>query len=434
VKKGIVAILVILALIVLVSPGLVGRLAEKSVDEQLQWAATENKEVVITSEKFDRGWFSSEGRHRIELGKTGPGMKLREQLGFPADGPSPAVIIETRLDHGLIPVSSITRAEGSLAPGLGRAVSTVSIESIDGDVTELPGTIYSKVGLDGGLASHYFLDAGSMKDMSWGAGDVEVSADTGSGRVIIDGGFDSFTMVSPDDNSYSVGKFELSSDMTMTDYGYSVGDMAFVIDSMNISSEQSDVTMGPFKLDATSELDDDRVNVKTKMNFAVASLPPIGDIAWSMDMVLTGLDAAATGRLQKALERAQGTQDPTMLLSMVEDDLMDLAAGGFEMRFDQLDVTLPQGTVFTKFAFDLPASDRQSFAWTGVLLSLEASADIKIPSELYDMATAMNPQANMAVAMGILKKNGDTYEMTAEYKKGLLTVNGAPMPIPLPGS
>jgi len=110
VKKGIVALLIILALIVLVSPGLVGRLAEKSVDEQLQWAATENKEVVITSEKFDRGWFSSEGRHRIELGKTGPGMNIREQLGLAADGPSPAVIIDTRLDHGLIPVASITRA------------------------------------------------------------------------------------------------------------------------------------------------------------------------------------------------------------------------------------------------------------------------------------------------------------------------------------
>jgi len=433
VKKGIVALLIILALIVLVSPGLVGRLAEKSVDEQLQWAATENKEVVITSEKFDRGWFSSEGRHRIELGKTGPGMNIREQLGLAADGPSPAVIIDTRLDHGLIPVASITRAEGSLAPGLGRAVSTVSIESTDGDVTELPGVIYSKVGLDGGLDSHYFLDAGSMNDMSWGAGDIEVSADTGSGRIVIDGGFDSFTLVSPDNNTYDVGKFELSSDMTMTDHGYSVGDLAFVIESISIPGGPMDVNVGPFKMDASSELDNGDLNVETMMDFAMAG-SPIGDISWSMDMVFNGMDAAAAGRLQTALENAQGTKDPTMLLAMVEDDLMDLVAGGFNIRFDQLDVTLPQGTVFTKLTFDLPETDRQSFAWTGVLLDLEATAAIKIPSELYDMATAMNPQANMAVAMGILKKNGDDYVMAAEYKKGLLTVNGAPMPIPLPGT
>jgi hypothetical protein len=35
------------------------------------------------------------------------------------------------------------------------------------------------------------------------------------------------------------------------------------------------------------------------------------------------------------------------------------------------------------------------------------------------------------VGMGFLRKNGDVYEMRAEYAKGLLTVNGAPMPIPL---
>jgi hypothetical protein len=34
--------------------------------------------------------------------------------------------------------------------------------------------------------------------------------------------------------------------------------------------------------------------------------------------------------------------------------------------------------------------------------------------------------------MGILKKDGDFYVVNAEYRKGLLTVNGAPMPIPLP--
>ncbi len=44
---------------------------------------------------------------------------------------------------------------------------------------------------------------------------------------------------------------------------------------------------------------------------------------------------------------------------------------------------------------------------------------------------AMNPQAGALVGMGFLRKNGDVYEMRAEYAQGLLTVNGAPMPIPL---
>ena len=70
VKKGVVAFLIIIALIVLVSPGIVGHLAERSVDNQIEFAASESDDVVIRSARFDRGWFSSEGQHRIEFQDT----------------------------------------------------------------------------------------------------------------------------------------------------------------------------------------------------------------------------------------------------------------------------------------------------------------------------------------------------------------------------
>jgi hypothetical protein len=35
--------------------------------------------------------------------------------------------------------------------------------------------------------------------------------------------------------------------------------------------------------------------------------------------------------------------------------------------------------------------------------------------------------------MGLLRKDGDAYEMQAEFAQGLLTVNGAPFPIPVQG-
>ncbi len=433
-KKGIVALLVILALVVFVSPALVGRLAEQSVETQLKWAADENREIVITSNKFERGWFTSAGQHRVAIGNSPAGITLKQDLGFDADEAIPALIIDTRLDHGLIPVSSINREEGSLMPGLGRAVSTLSVETPDGKVTPLPGAIYSTVGLDGGLTSHYFLEAGSMNDISWGPGELKVKADAGARDISLKGGFDSFTFNSKDDNTFALGTFDLASDMTMTNYGYSVGDMAFSIDTINITSSGTSVSMGPINMDAGTRLDGDRVNATTTMDFAMAGVPPIGDIAWAMDVTLTGLDAGAAGRLQRALESAADVGDPATLYSMVERDLFDIAARGFELHFDKLDVTLPQGTLFTKLNFLLPESDRQSFTWPGALLALEADADVRIPVGLYEYATMMNPQANAMVAMGFLKKNGDNYEMVASYKKGLLTVNGAPVPIPIPGS
>ena len=43
----------------------------------------------------------------------------------------------------------------------------------------------------------------------------------------------------------------------------------------------------------------------------------------------------------------------------------------------------------------------------------------------------MDPQVGMMIASGFLVKNGEFYEMDADLKKGLLKVNGAPIPIPL---
>ena len=118
-------------------------------------------------------------------------------------------------------------------------------------------------------------------------------------------------------------------------------------------------------------------------------------------------------------------------MALVGDDLKRLLAGGVELRFDQLDVTLPMGTVKTKLDFKVKQDDAATFEWTSLLLATEASADISVPQELLDMAMQMNPQIGAAVGMGFLQQNGDVYEMQAEYAKGLLTINGAPMPIPL---
>ncbi|MDH3758518.1 MAG: YdgA family protein, partial [Gammaproteobacteria bacterium] len=66
-RKSIIILLVIAAIVVLLSPGIIGRIAEESVESNLQWAADENQGIVVTAERFDRGWFSSEGRHRIGI-------------------------------------------------------------------------------------------------------------------------------------------------------------------------------------------------------------------------------------------------------------------------------------------------------------------------------------------------------------------------------
>ena len=47
------------------------------------------------------------------------------------------------------------------------------------------------------------------------------------------------------------------------------------------------------------------------------------------------------------------------------------------------------------------------------------------------LASSMNPQTGAIIGMGYLKKDGDFYIMDADLEKGLLTINGAPIPIPM---
>ena len=140
----------------------------------------------------------------------------------------------------------------------------------------------------------------------------------------------------------------------------------------------------------------------------------------------------------QAFKEAQGAVDPEAamleVLSKIEDDLQNILAAGAEIRINQLDVTLPQGKIATKVTVEIPEGDATAdFSWGAVLLAMTANADVRMPVELFEFMQLMNPQAGSLLAMGLLQREGDDYVLNAEYAQGLLNVNGAPMPIPMPG-
>jgi uncharacterized protein YdgA (DUF945 family) len=435
VKKGIVVLLVVLALVVLISPGLIGRMAEKSVEENLNWAAEESGALAVTSENFSRGWFSSEGQHRIEISDE----KLQAALGSMAQtddiGPLPVLIIDTHLDHGLVAVSSLAREKGSLAPGLGNAVSTLSVELPDGETVELPGSIYSKIGLSGELQSNYKLPAGSFAEdggtLSWGESDIDFSTNPKSGKVSAAGRIGNLNVEDGAD-VVEINGLTFSTDQVPTKYGFYTGDVEMELGGMSVTS--GGVKAGgikSMKLDASSAVKSGLLSGRTQLTLDSEAIPQFGEVSVVADVSLSGADAEALGALQQAMKAQRANPDPQQMMALLGDDLKQLFATGVELRFDQLDVTLPMGTVETRLDLKVKEDSAATFEWTSLLLATEASADISIPEGLIEMATQMNPQMGAAVEMGFLQKNGDVYELKAEYAKGLLTVNGTPMPIPL---
>lgn len=436
-KKGIVALLIVLAVIVLVSPGIVGRLAEQSMGDNLNWAAEEAQEVVVTSEGFERGWFSSAGQHRVEIRDS----EMREAILslIDSDDPSslPELVIDTQLDHGLIPVTSMSREHGSLQPGLGSAVSTLRLEYGDGDSIDVPGSIYSKVGLTGELHANYILEPGSFsKDdltTEWGPIDVLLSSNPKNGDVKIQG-----TVASLWSNSESgegrIDSIAIDAMQHPTSFGIPVGFVNFSAQSITIEGLGTDKGFGPLSSETSASLDGDRINGRSQVNFE--NLPfggPIGNFGIAADIRLVRADAAAVGKIRQAFNKRDLGYDDDAAFATLQPDALQLLAAGVELHIDQLDMSLAEGDIVSKLSFVVPESDSDDYTWTSALLALVASADVSVPAHLIDTIAEIEPQIRTVVGLGFLKKNGDVYEMEAEYKKGLLTINGAPMPIPLPG-
>ena len=434
-KKGVVVILVLLAAIVLVSPAIVGRLAEQSMDENLNWAASESGELSVTSEYFDRGWFSSAGQHRIELRDGQLKTAVQNVSGPLPDEGMPVLLVNTRLDHGLIAVSSMSRDKGSLTPGLGSAVSTMQVELPDGAIIDLPGTIYSKVSLGGELQSNYVLEAGERSvdelSASWGDADIDITTNPSSGVVTFDGTVNGLSAGS-DQGGMGLSGLAFAGEQRPTRYGVTVGDVNLSLDEVAFDGGYGQaMSFKDVSVDIRSELDGDKINGNGAVNLMASSVMGPGDMAFDMVFELEGADAASLGAVQRAINAMNSSSDPMADVQAIEGPAKDLLARGFTMNIPKYNLTLPQGTVSTQMSFTFSEEDPATFEWTTLLLSTDASVDVSLPAELVEMYAQGNPQAAMIIGGGYLVKRGDVYVTEARMKKGLLTVNGAPIPIPL---
>ncbi len=436
-RKSIVVLLVIAAIVVLISPGIIGRIAEESVDHNLQWAADENRGFAVTSARFDRGWFSSQGRHRIEIRDAEMRHALATLAGREPDDGDPTLVVDTRIDHGLVPVTSVGRTEGSLAPGLGRGVSTLSIEFPDGEAVPVPGTIYSRIALNGALTANYVLEPGSLEadgsTASWGDTDIELSTDYRAERFDIEGVVDSLA-VSDEGDTLRLGKTTFSGVQSPSPFGFSVGD--FALDVASVAVEEAGIEtyrLGAVALSGTSGMDGDRVNGDFSLAVEALDVPGYGESGFNAAMRFNGVDGAALGRMVQKLEDASDQADPTVLQPLLRRELEAILAAGLELHVDRFDFDLPPGPVSLRMRFTVPDSGNDDFDLTSLLMTLDAEADLAASAGFVDHAMVMNPEAGAIVGMGYLRRNGDVYEMRAEYAKGLLTINGAPMPIPMGG-
>ena len=430
-KRWLVVVLVVLALLVLLAPGIVGRMAENNIADNIEWAESDTPGVTIETERFDRGWFTSEGRHRVVF----DGGEFRDAATYYADATGnpelPSLIIDTTLDHGPLP--------GGI-PGLAAAVSTLQIDPGNGELIDIPGNLTSRVGLTGTTDSRLLIESGSFQQddavVSWDGADIAFQSNPSTGALTADGEVKPWR-VDGDEGRIEFGTLTVKADQVRSDFGFNVGTVDLSMGQITLSDAASTLTIGGATIVADSEIAGDRVNASSSFAVDDISVPAFGDMSFAMDVTMQDIDAAAINRIAEALEEAQDALDPDAALANIypeiEGDLQTLAQRGFSLAIDRLDITLPQGVVASTLSIDVPESDADRFDWGFVLLNMSANLDLRIPAEVYQMAAMMSPEAGSLVSMGFLKQEGDEFVMQAEYAQGLVNVNGAPMPLPMPG-
>ncbi len=434
-KRWFVVALIALAVLVLLSPGLIGMLAERRINEQLETAAAYDPDFDLRTLAFERGWFTSAGKHRVPV--RDPLLAELLTLLTPgaarADG-QPVLVITTVLDHGLVSVSGAARDPSTLVPALANGVSTLELELADGRLLPVPGELRTRINLNGSAVLDYRLPAGAARrdgqNAEWSGATLRLEASADGRAFGLDGDLGDWRVQTGSlEQAFSAVEFAVAAQATP--YGFFVGDARLAMSEFRASNG---VAVQRVALDAASALDGERAGADLTLAMRGLETP---DGRFDADLVsrISGLNAATLGPLLRGLQRgfaaAGGTPGDGIAAPYPEFDidLRRLLSDGGALTLERLAVGTPDGDIDATLTLTLPDSGRLA-AWTGLALAAEAAAEVSVGRGLVEggpLAESLRP----LVAGGFLVLDGDAYRLDAAYANGVATINGAPLTIPL---
>ena len=455
-KRWLVLSLIALALLLLLSPGIIGRLAERGIDESLSQVSAERDDIDIAEESFERGWFSSEGRHRVALRYGSLRELLDASYATSAPENEPALVIDTRLDHGLIPVSSMQREGGSLNPALANAVSTLSVDPGDGSLRPLPGQLYSFFGVGGDTSFRYLADAGEERvaeaTMQWANVDLSYAL---SGNGLAESITADVAALSAETPEVTAEIEALTLDWSYEDRPDTLGDGTLDMQLRNLTVAPGDANelvrpvtsqtgIERLEISGESNVDDGELSAEGRFDLKVTDAAFFGDTSLAFNLEAQGFDAAALDALLRAYREmsAAVTADPNAgfpgndPLSLYMDPnlqglLQTVVTSGGRLDIADAVFSIDPGAATLDLSVEIDATDDGNFSWPTVLLNSRGTIEAAVAESLYDALVELNPQARGALASGMLIKDGDQFVMDVEFDKGRLLINGAPMSLPI---
>lgn len=439
-----------LVAVVAVAPGLLGGPAEDLLERQLDLVSAANPEVTVLTEGYQRDWLGADARHRVIIDDPELAAALQRLFGGEAFADQPAVVITSRIAHGPVPIGSFAASDsriagsGSLAPALAHAVSTLELDPGDGELVPLPGRIATSISLTGRTRAHYGANAGAAElgsgpRVRWEGAELRFELDRDGRGLGIEGRVDPLRLETRK-HTLALGALSIDTRQTLAAKGFATGTGRYELAALEAADAGRRLALSGIALETASALDEDGLaRIRLQLSVDDLAAPTVESLGLDLDLALERVPPHALRRVLATLQRAPEGAGARgrVLLPLIEDDLREIAAHGPRLELKALRLTFPAGAIEGRLRLELSRGEAvEGRSLPAVLGPLAGSAALAVPEPLLDAAARGDRQLAEQVAMlrglGFFRLDDGVYRLEAEYRDGVLSVNGIPMPLGLP--
>lgn len=426
--------------------------------------------VDFTVIKKNKGWFSSNVIIEAELAPA-MAQKLKKVKAGNPNLNTPKVILKSTIYHGPFPFMS---GQFSLKPVIG-IIDTKFIKDLDSEEPLVNIEYDMKTELNLAGSSDIFLD---IPEWSGPLGDKDATVEWKGlvGVIKLAKGLKHANMdikapllkISSGDGSLVVESLELKSSSKLGIAGLSLGTADFSIASIEFNDQKKGSALSISNTVIKADTTESGGNINSKIDFNMAKLKIAGDEYGPavFSMAFRNLEASSLARINEKIKEIQGQAIPkdqaSMMMGMVlMSELTNLLKQGPEIEIAQLSLASTFGRMSGHALVSIDAS-RPELLSSPMLIkdAIMGELDFEVPEELlvaFSMGTLRKELKDVSIqytdeqlrtmarsrvskrmaallAANIFIKVGNMYKISASFEKGVPTVNGKILAIPLGGA
>lgn len=381
------------------------------------------------------------------------------------------IVTRNVIHHGPFPIGGFDKGTFSLVPVIAtidtEVVSVSGIENTE-DISEFPTSysIHSLVSLTGEITSVVNIDTwsgipeGGKAQIDWQGLNAEFSYNATGGDLKGTISMPSFSISQPDEK-FLLSDFLIEIDTKEHSQSLALGEVSFHIGAVNfdnLKDASQNFSMGESVITIASHLSDG--NISSTMEMHITSIQagkrhfgPGGYV-----LKLSNLDAESIRKIGQQLKelKKQGVPQEQMGLLMVANMfsiLPDLLAKGPKLEISKLRLESDYGLLEGNGQVYFDTSNKAALLNPMLLKeAIIAELEFSIPEELVILLatkkaeqeiaeseienryseeqiktmarTQIKNQLNLLVEKNVFVRNNEYYNISASFKKGLLTVNG----------